>query len=83
MRDYQTHAIAPKTIIGVASLAIPSGFKTAEVTALAAVTYTGLTLQYDPAAGTYAGTLPAGMTLPGVLTMDISAGQALAVFFRS
>lgn len=84
-RDYQTHGEAPKLILGAAALVIPAGFKTAELTAMggAAATFTGLTLQYDLTAGTYAGTLPVGASIPGVLTITLTAGQALAIFARS
>lgn len=85
MRDYQTHAVAPKTIVGVAALAIPAGFKSAEVTAMGgvAVTFTGMALQYDTQAGPYAGTLPVGATISGVTAMNVTAGQIYAVFFRT
>ena len=66
-------------------LVIPATYKSAEVTAMggAAATYTGLQLQYDPTAGTYVGTLPVGFPIPGVTAINVTAGQALAVFFKT
>lgn len=85
MRDYQTHGLAPKQIFGVVALVIPTGYKTAELVAMggAAVTFTGLKFQYDPVDGTYAGTLPVGVPIPGVTQATFTAGQTLAFFFKT
>lgn len=84
-RDYQTHGLSKKTILGVAALVIPSDMKSAEVTAMGGVaaTFTNLTLQYDTGTGPYAGTLPVGVTIPGVLTITLTAGQAFVLFAKT